>query len=250
SLRFEGTEMLLPRLPLRYDDWGIRESWKSPVLVRMAADAQIPAGKQTFLLRARGLSRLWVNGELVAQTKPLEGSPSGEEPITPVAAPPLPGLRPANHRLQEVLGEVEIADQETVRIVVEAMAGGKRFRPEPGELTVALRSPDGTSYYVLQPSQSSDAPLPLTNDAIEQALERIESLLGRYDDRNRREAARSQDQFWKHRHELARQWVKDNPPPQTPSVGSITNPIDAFLAKRIQDAKEADQANPLEEAHK
>ena len=42
TLRWTGREFLLPRLPLRYDDWGIRASWKGPVLTRLAADVTLP----------------------------------------------------------------------------------------------------------------------------------------------------------------------------------------------------------------
>ena len=42
--RWETSEFLTPRLPLRYDSWGIRDSWKAPVLVRMAADVSLPEG--------------------------------------------------------------------------------------------------------------------------------------------------------------------------------------------------------------
>lgn len=250
-LRWEGSEFLLPRLPVRHDDWGIRESWQTPVLVRLAADVKLPEGKQMFLLRARGQSRLWIDGKLVIKTKPLQGSPSGEEPITPVAAPPLPGLRPAGHRLQEATGEFDVAEGSRVRIVVESIAGGKSFRPEPGELTVALLSADEKMYHVLQPAEAPDAPLPLTDEAMERALERIEHALARYDDRNRREAATSQDEFWERRHELARHWVNDNPRPDVPAAGGkTTTAIDAFLAERVLEAVKAAGKSSEEESQK
>jgi hypothetical protein len=37
-LRWSGDAFLLPRMPLRYDDWGIRSAWAAPVLLRMASD--------------------------------------------------------------------------------------------------------------------------------------------------------------------------------------------------------------------
>jgi hypothetical protein len=51
--RWTGQEFLLPRLPLRYDPWGIRASWKAPVLTRMAAEVTLPAGTHRVVLRAR-----------------------------------------------------------------------------------------------------------------------------------------------------------------------------------------------------
>src|SRR5262249_35300340 len=108
TARWLGNEFLLPRLPRRYDAWGIRETWKAPVLARLAADLTLAPGSHRFLVRARGLSRLWVNGVVVARTPALVGSSDGHEPVVPVAAPPLPGLRPAGFDQREVFGEAVI----------------------------------------------------------------------------------------------------------------------------------------------
>jgi len=248
--RWETSEFLTPRLPLRYDSWGIRDSWKVPVLVRMAADVTLPKGEQTLLLRARGLSRLWIDGKIVAKTGSLQGSPSGEEAITPVADPPLPGHRIKQHRLHEETGTFEVSRKGTHRVVVETMAGGKRFRAEPGEFTVALLSSDGKSYHVLGPAEGPDAPLPLTDEAVENALERIESSLASLDDRNRREAAQSREPYWKERHRLAKQWAEENPGPSLPGHSDAANPIDAFVAQRIEVAKASTKGTSPEEARK
>lgn len=249
-IRWETSEFLTPRLPLRYDSWGIRDSWNAPVLVRMAADVSLPEGKQTFLLRARGLSRMWVDGKLVAKTGALQGSPSGEEPITPVAEPPLPGHRIKQHRLHEETGTFQVPKNGTYRVVVETMAGGKKFRAEPGEFTVALLSPDGMQYHVLGPVGSPDAPLPLTDEAFNNALVRIESSLASLDDENRLDAAKSRQPFWEKRHRLAQEWAEENPGPSIPKSNTAANPIDAFIIRRIQEAKAAVQGTSPDEAKK
>src|SRR5581483_10891467 len=74
SGRWIADSFVIPRLPVRYDAWGIRQGWKGPVLLRAAADLKLPPGKQRFMLRARGLSRLWVNGNVVARTKQPTGN--------------------------------------------------------------------------------------------------------------------------------------------------------------------------------
>src|SRR5262249_2659965 len=65
TMRWLTSTFVFPRLPVRYDDWGIRQAWKAPVLFRAAADVQLSPGKHRLLLRARGLSRLWINGQVV-----------------------------------------------------------------------------------------------------------------------------------------------------------------------------------------
>ncbi len=250
NMRWETSEFLTPRLPLRYDSWGIRDAWKPPVLVRMAADVSLDEGERTFLLRARGLSRLWVDGKLIAKTGALQGSPSGEEPITPVAEPPLPGHRIKEHRLHESTGTFRVTKSGTHRVVVETMAGGKKFRAEPGEFTVAILSNDGKQYHVLNPIGSPDAPLPLTDEAFENALERIEASLANFDDANRWRAARSRKDFWQNRHELAAAWADEHPAPMVPNIDGANNAIDAFVQHRIQEAKAETKGTSQADAQK
>jgi len=250
TLRWTTQEFLLPRLPQRYDAWGIRESWKAPVLVRVAGDVKLPAGQQKILIRSRGLSRLWIDGKLVATTKPLQGSPSGEEPITPVAKPPLPGLRATAHRHQETIKEVDLqpGPDGICRVVYEAMAGGKKFRAEVGELTVAIMTADGKSYSILQPAGAAQSVLPLTDEAVTKALTRIEVKLQQFDDQARRTAAASQDSFWQQRHEAAKAWAKANPTKYEALTEPHQNPIDQFLAKKIDQAVAVAAKTPAADA--
>lgn len=234
TTRWQAETFLLDRLPQRYDAWGIRENWKPPVLVRFAADVSLTPGKHRFLMRVRGLSRLWVNGEVIARSRPFGSSPNGEEPITPVAQPPFPGLRIAEHRQQEVFGETTIGENGMCRVVLETLVGGKSFRTDPGELCVALQTDDGTSFGLLAPASASSPAVPLTDRDVVAALARHEAALQEYDDLTRRTAAASQDAFWKMRHEVARKWAIEHPALAIPK--NAAHPIDAFLQAKIERA--------------
>jgi mono/diheme cytochrome c family protein len=246
TMHREEESFLLPRLPVRYDAWGIRTGWKPPVLVRMAADVALPPGKHRLLLRARGLSRLWVNGTLIAKTQPHTGSPDGEEPMTPPAALPLPGLRRAEHRQQEVAGDVTLPVDGSCRVVLETLVGGKSLRPEPGELCLYVRTENGQSYVLLQPAHSSQSPLPLTDPVVEGALQRIETSLAKMDDQTRRMAAASQNTFWKKRHDAALAWAREHPAPAVPP--GAAHPVDAFVARKIERALAASAQTPVAQA--
>ncbi|EDL59387.1 hypothetical protein PM8797T_29603 [Gimesia maris DSM 8797] len=240
--RWLGTEFLLPRIPLRYDDWGIRSSWKAPLLVRMAADVKLKPGTHRLLLRARALGRLWIDGKVVARTKSLTyRPPNGEEPITPLAEPPLPGARVKGYRMQEVFGEITIPDHDDgttrlCRVVLELVTGGKSLRTETGEVCVAFETDDGNSYAVIRPQQQ-DA-LPLTDTAVNPVLAQIESAITRLEDETRLKAAASQDAFWQTRHAAARAWTAQHPAPEIPTVvdSGLNHPIDRFLASKIDKA--------------
>ncbi len=257
SLRWHTDHLLLSRIPLRYDDWGIRDAWDAPVLLRIAADVEIPRGQHRFLVRARGLGRLWVDGQLVAETDPVvHQPPNGEEPITPVTEPPLPGHRPAGYHQREVTGEWRRPDVATdrasesgqpspvrpspVRVVLECVVGGKGQRTESGEVLVAMSSPDGSSLDLLGPGLVR---LPLTDAAVDPVIRRTEATLSEFDDRRRREAAASQDPYWDRRHEEARRWAMsegfdgaDRPGPAKTGVDSF---IDAFILAKLDAARAA-----------
>ena len=249
SARWIGDSFLLPRIPIRYDDWGIRADWKAPVLVRLSADVTLPPGKHRFLLRARALSRLWVDGVVVARTEAITRQPpNGEEPVTPVAEPPLSGVRLPGYHQQEVFGEVMIAqpDNRTVgetRVVLEMIIGGRNLRAETGETCVAVLSEDGESYVTLRPTEAPV--LPLTDAAIEPELARIEVSLAEHDDETRRNASVSQDEFWKRRHAKAKAWARKQPAPPVPTVRNRTvrHPVDAFILSKIERAVDAAAAS-------
>ncbi|MCA9135643.1 MAG: DUF1553 domain-containing protein [Planctomycetales bacterium] len=234
-----GNEFLLPRVPVRYDDWGIRIDWNAPLLVRMAADVQIPAGKSQILLRARSLSRLWIDGKVVARTIKNPHKRSNLEPIVPIADEPAPGVRIVKFPQQEVFGDVELDlengdSAKTVRVVLELVVGGNGYRTESGEVCVAIQSPGDEMFYVLRPDGTS--PLPLADPVVEPVLSQIEQSLVALEDETRRHAARSQDQYWEHRHQVATQWANAHPVHVDLGEAKSENPIDTFLHSKRRDA--------------
>ncbi|HUR57294.1 MAG TPA: DUF1553 domain-containing protein [Opitutaceae bacterium] len=246
SARWTSGEFLLPRLPLRYDAWGIRAGWNAPVLVRLAADVTLPPGSHRVVLRARGLSRLWVDGKVVATTRAHKGDSGGHDPVKPVPEPPAPGLRPVGFGMQEVASFVVGKPGAPMRFVLESLVGGKRYRADSGEMTVAVSTPDGNSFIVLQPAGAETKPTVLDDVEIPQALSRIEASLDAFDDRTRREAAATQDAFWQKRHALARAWTAQQPALAVPP--GVSHPIDAFLRDKIERAVADAARTPAAEA--
>lgn len=236
--RWDGNAFLLHRLPLRYDAWGIRDGWRAPILLTLAGDVTLPAGDHRLLLRARGLGRLWVDGKLIAATKPLTYQPpNGEEPITPIAQPLAPGVRLAGYHQQEVFGQVSVATSGAHRVVLELVVGGKSQRTETGELLVGLETTDG-SFQVLR---NGAGPLPLTDAAVEAAIDDIEASLSKLEDQTRRSLADSQSDYWQSRHAAARSWAESRSVDVPPSLGPnrSEHPIDRFLAAKVERARQA-----------
>lgn len=248
-----GDSFLLPRIPLRYDDWGIRTGWKSPVLLRMSADVDLAAGEHQLLLRARALGRLWIDGKLIASTEPItKDPPNGEERILPLPVPLQPGMRLPSYRQQEVTGEVSVKPgaKQLSRVVLELVVGGKSLRAETGEVSISILSTDAkppadsTTWALLTP-RAADR-VPFTDAAIKPKLNAIEDAIAELDDHTRRTAASSQDEFWNKRHEYARTWVDKHPAAEVPVTKQpATHPIDAFLQADMERALEACPAGDL-----
>jgi hypothetical protein len=201
SLRYESLPaFLLSRLPMAYDDWGIRDHWKVPLVARLSADVSIPEGKHKVMVRARGLSRLWANGELLARCNPLTGSPSGEEPITPLPQLARDNIRWPGYRQQEVVSDWNVASAGVHRIVLETMVGGKGHRPDTGELVVAIELEGTNQFRLLSPHLLSDDFYLLQDDSVEPLLSQINQTLDDFDDLRRRELAAGRSNYWVERH--------------------------------------------------
>lgn len=216
---------LLPRMPARFDPQGSRIFWKPPVLVRIAGDFRLPAGTHRILLRARSLSRLWIDGVLVATTQTARRRGGNLEPIDAPAEPPFPGGRRAGFVQQETIVQHMIeADRSQSRVVLELIVGGNNQRTESGEVCVAV-APDGSENFSIL---SSTIAMPLTDQAVERALPELKASLAALDDSNRRQATASEDDYWDDRHQMARERVGRH--------SDVSRSVDAFIDAKIQTA--------------
>ncbi|MGV3484527.1 MAG: DUF1553 domain-containing protein [Planctomycetaceae bacterium] len=235
-------EFFVPRLPYRYDDWGIRSSWKGPVLVQAIAEVSFPAGKSRLMVRARGLSRLWVDDKVIVRTAPIGGSTDGHQPVDPLPEPPLPGMRIVAYGLREQIGELDLTQPQRLRVVFETLVGGEAFRAEPGEMMVGVQLPGSAMFELLQPADSVESPVAITDDDLLRELSEVQRQLTEFDDAVRRAASSSQTKYWNDRHELARQWASSHPAPAVPDVVTLgtspvgEHPIDRFIGERIAKA--------------
>ncbi|UUO07171.1 DUF1553 domain-containing protein [Blastopirellula sp. J2-11] len=248
TLSWLGDAFLLPRIPLRYDDWGIRSSWNAPLLMQIAADVELPLGQQRLLIRTRGLSRLWIDGQLVTTTKAdTVRYNGGRNPIHPPPQAPLPGVRPRRGNMKEAFVDYLVKpsgkaahdpeQKRCCRVVLEIVVGGNGVRTESGEVCLARQSADGASFDILRPIGQDR--LPLTESAMQPALARSERDLRDLDAATRRQAAQSEDPFWQARHARAKKWVDQNPPPAVPSIPGRAgiHPVDAFIFAKIEQAQ-------------
>lgn len=267
TIRYYSDAFLMPRVPVRFDERGIRGRWEAPLLVRIAGDVELPIGKHKFLVRTRSLSRLWIDGELAARTPTVRRRGGNLEPIVPIPDPLVDGARLLPFPQQETFFEHEIASarpaeaggslsengRRSVRVILEFVVGGSRQRIESGEVCVAIEPGGQGPLFVLTPGASS--PLLLSDEAIEPKLRSLETRLEAIEDDVRRRAASSQNEFWRERHQTARDWAREHfrdrwpisPQPGDQEAAS-DHAIDRFLAEKISaaTAHEADSGTAAE----
>ena len=229
TITWDQPAFILPRIPLAYDSWGIRSKWNAPLLLRMAADISLPAGETCFLTRVRGLSRLWVDGKEVVSTKPAAGRRTdGHNPVTPLAAPPKANHRVKGYHQQEVVGTLTLEKEGIKRIVFEQIIGGDKQRTEAGETLIAIESVDGNSYHLLS-ATAGRMPI-LNNEEVNPILEKTNDLLTNLDSNRRRKLSSSQDNIWKERRAIQKDWLSSQP---ILPKATETNTIDKFISEKI-----------------
>lgn len=233
-----AAQFLMTKMPQRYDSGGIRASWKAPVMLRAVADVSLPAGATKFMVRTRGLSRLWVGDEVIVRTQPPGGSTDGHQPVDPLPKPPLPGMRIVGYGVQEAFGVVELEKPEILRVILESMIGGSAYRADSGEMMVGVLKPGASVYELLQPTGTDESATAITDDAMVNTLASTNRAIDRFDRTVRQQKAASEDEFWHERHRIASEWAQKHfAAPESASRDSIS--IDHFVDAKIQRAKDS-----------
>jgi hypothetical protein len=226
------------RLPHRYVDTGVRGGRSDPFLVRAYGKVRLPAGSHRLLLRARGASVLFVDGEPLLRT-PFPPPGSDDKPVKVQDgyldlgagfrfAPP--GNRDAWCEFDSPGGEHEIVLETVVGHVIGAKS---KRRPELGETVVAW-SPANSSRWLLaapggDPPSYDDAGWEAFAAGEERRLAAIDAAA--------RAAARARHEpYWAKRRQHAAEWLAATPEvpvPPLPAGFPAANPVDHFLAERI-----------------
>ncbi|MDX2037250.1 MAG: DUF1553 domain-containing protein [Isosphaeraceae bacterium] len=213
-----GAGTALIRLPTRYDGRGIEVDRKGPILVRVSTTAEPKAGTYRLILRSRSAARLVVDGKVKAETKPISRNSSGHEPV-----PPENPLRFAGeHRLPSGSQERVVewtADGARHEFEIRAIVGGKGLRNETGEIVAALEGSDGVPRII-------GAVGDLTEAGWADFVERESLRLAADDTARRTQAAASEGDYWKRRHEIARRIALEDAGRSRSEGG---NPIDRRL---------------------
>ena len=224
-VEYEQNGFGFSKIPYAYGRGGVRRDWSGPVMMLAMAELSLGEGDVQWMLRAGGLSRLWINDEVVLDTPAHLKSASGHgavkavDPADPWLRPPRPG-----HFEESTTHH----SSGTITLALETMIGGKSIRYEPGEILVAYRTDPAEQWQLVRFDQATE----LTDSGWLRYAADHESQVQAVDDAERRRAASKEDEYWSSRHEEAKRFVASLPQLDVPSK-SNDNAIDYFIQSQL-----------------
>jgi mono/diheme cytochrome c family protein len=220
-------------IPQKYITTGVRAD-RAPALVRAAALVDIPAGKHRLLLRARGGSRLYINGQQILSTPFARGDTGGHGHTSDQdnyldLGPDFRFAPPGNRE-----SWVEFTSKGGKQLILlETIIGTATQRPELGETVVAI-SPEGSEHWrLLSPGKSV---FPYTDAGWKAYESERRPRIAEMNRQARAKQRETQKEYWDKRRKLATDWLastKEQPVPDLAAGHPANNPIDHFISARI-----------------
>ncbi|MBS0210217.1 MAG: DUF1553 domain-containing protein [Planctomycetes bacterium] len=230
-------------LPQVYQAGGVRADPPATTLLRASALVSLPKGRHRLLLRARGVSRLIVDGKQLLDTPLMPASLNGHH-LTSEQDDYLdlgPEFRFAPPGNRETWCEFESAGDKPHLVVMETVFG--TVRPGLGETVVAWSREGESSWRLLSPS-GRHVPYTDAGWAVYEAERR--QNLDRINTESRLAKRQEQADYWAKRRKAAQAWLAATPEtavPPLPQGMPALNEVDRFLGARIGEVAPAyDQA--------
>jgi mono/diheme cytochrome c family protein len=229
-------------VPHKYVDTGVRGDRGNPYLLRAAALVTLPPGKHRVLLRARGASRLYFDDKLTLTTPFPAGDGSGHGDIKAPASylnlGPDFRFAPPGNRESWVTFESKGGEHLVVlETIVGSFMGNNKRRPELGETVVAVSLAGSDRWQLLAPGARV---VPYTDAGWEAYETERAARLDRMNAEARAKKRAEHAPYWDSRRAEAKKWLEATPAekvPELPKGFPAHNPIDHFLAVRIEQFK-------------
>ncbi|MCZ6672215.1 MAG: DUF1553 domain-containing protein [Verrucomicrobia bacterium] len=222
------------RLPFKYDETGVRELHKGPIILRATARLTLEKGEHRILIRTRDDASFRMDGELLTTVKVLQIPSDGHNPMRKIperVAPTIKDFAPGN--TEQVFSL--IADGLPHTFTLETVVGRSDRRPDLGVLAVAIAGPGEDSFTLLGSDKKSD----FSNAGWADFVKEEEACYRVMDAQERHARSTKETQYWQQRHDYAKHWLNDQDPVVLPAVGKLIpvhNAIDHFIGRRIEEA--------------
>ena len=222
------------RLPFKYDETGVRELHKGPMLFRATATLTLDKGEHRILIRTRDDAKFMMDGDLLATATALKITADGHNPVRDIAeqaSPMIKDFAPGN--VEKIISL--IADGRPHTFTLETTVGRSGRRPELGTLAVAIAGPGEDAFTLL----GSDKNCVFSNDGWADYVNAEEARYAVMDAQVRRGRSLQETRYWQKRHAYAKQWLGEQDAITPPLVGNaipVRNAVDRFIGRRIEDA--------------
>ena len=222
------------RLPFKYDDTGVRELQKSPIILRATASLTLEKGEHRILIRTRDDAMFRMDGELLTTVTVLQIPSDGHNPMRAIperVSPMIKDFAPGNTEQLLTL----LADGLPHDYTLETVVGRSNRRPDLGVLAVSIAGPGEDTFTLL----GSDKKNEFSNEDWTNFIKEEEACYKVMDSKLRLASSTMETQYWQQRHEYARHWLNDQDPVDPPKVGKLIpvhNAIDQFTGRRIEEA--------------
>ncbi|WP_419189066.1 DUF1553 domain-containing protein [Stieleria marina] len=194
--------LAMTRLPFRYDAWGVRDDWttddKKTMLARAWTEINLEPGDYQLLVRSRGYSELFVDGDRVATTPAQVNRSGAHHVVDPLPAVSVPGMRPHAMNDHEKIVAFH-SDGGVHELRFDVIVGGKTYRLEFGETCVAIAR-EGEMFSLI----SHQGDYPLTDDGWARFSKQQSGSLARIDQENRQQRVAKSEPQWQKRHQFAK----------------------------------------------
>lgn len=230
--------------PHKYVSTGVRGDRANPSHFRASAIVKIPKGEHRILLRGRGTSRLFIDGEKILETRPRTTDSGGHTPLAVQdkyldLGPDFRFVPPGN---QEVWGTFS-SDGEEHFVILETMLGNvlgrSRQRPELGETVAAISLAGTESWSLLSPS---DRHVSYTDEGWAAYETERRNWLANVNAHAREKQRLEHSEYWNQRRATAAEWLAQVEPVSVPALEEgypAHNAIDHFIAARISSVAQA-----------
>ncbi|MBC9867300.1 MAG: DUF1553 domain-containing protein [Opitutae bacterium] len=222
------------RLPFKYDETGVRELHKAPIILRATAQLTLEKGEHRILIRTRDDASFWMDGELLTTVKVLQIPSDGHNPMRKIpdrVVPTIKDFAPGNTEKFFTLSSDGLP--HTYRL--ETVVGRSDRRPDLGVLAVAVAGPGENVFTLLGSENKGD----FSNPGWAKFVEDEEACYRIMDSQERRTSSAKETQYWNERHAYAKQWQNRQDPVGVPTVSKlipIHNTIDHFIGRQIEEA--------------
>lgn len=193
ELLYETDLFALKELPNKYDAKGLIAARPVGSLIHLSSKVNLGGGEYEFCLRSLDASRLYIDGELVAETEFMSLRSDAHQAYYDLPHPGSEMLSIAGGH-QERRVKVVLAEGEHV-ISLYRLVGNKGHGSYLGELALGI-APVGEKFAFLSPTRS----LPFTDASWLQFLDEDRDRLQAWNQQVRLAAGQAEEDYWQLRH--------------------------------------------------